>query len=301
MKTAYTYIVLRYVHDTTTGEFVNVAVALYAPQALFLSAICRTTYARLTKVFPGMDGERFRSLMRYVQAKFEEKGQALRDELAYDGRPASIVETAYSIVPRDESSLQWSEMGSGLTDDPSATLEKIYRRMVEAYELPDRRSGRDDDAVWKTFRRELEQQRVLSRLGPKTIASRLNDDEIAFEYTWKNNQWHCLEPISFDLLDPDSIRRKAHGWLGQITSVRDSLEPFKVYLLLGEPQHEALKSAFRTAENILNKMPVEKEFVYEHQSAAFAQTLASEIERHDESVKQSALPDVAVTQIEVEL
>ena len=29
---SYTYAVLRYVHDVTSGEFVNVGVALYAPQ-----------------------------------------------------------------------------------------------------------------------------------------------------------------------------------------------------------------------------------------------------------------------------
>lgn len=44
MKTAYTYTVLRYVHDTTTGEFVNVGVALYAPELRYASALCRTTY-----------------------------------------------------------------------------------------------------------------------------------------------------------------------------------------------------------------------------------------------------------------
>jgi hypothetical protein len=39
MKTAYTYTILRYVHDTATGEFVNVSVALYAPDANFVSAL----------------------------------------------------------------------------------------------------------------------------------------------------------------------------------------------------------------------------------------------------------------------
>ena len=51
---SYTYSVLRYVHDVTSGEFVNVGVALYAPKARYLGALCRTTYSRLNKVFPGM-------------------------------------------------------------------------------------------------------------------------------------------------------------------------------------------------------------------------------------------------------
>jgi hypothetical protein len=56
MKTTYSYTVLRYVHDTTTDEFVNVGVALLAPEARYVSALCRTTSGRLGKVFPGMNG-----------------------------------------------------------------------------------------------------------------------------------------------------------------------------------------------------------------------------------------------------
>ena len=37
-RTNYTFTVLRYVHDITTGEFVNVGVVLHAPKAKFLRA-----------------------------------------------------------------------------------------------------------------------------------------------------------------------------------------------------------------------------------------------------------------------
>ena len=49
---SYTYAVLRYVHDVTSGEFVNVGVALYAPQARYLGALCRTIYGRLSQSIP---------------------------------------------------------------------------------------------------------------------------------------------------------------------------------------------------------------------------------------------------------
>ena len=58
-STKYSYTVLRYVHDTMTGEFVNVGVALHAPEAGYLSAICRTTYRRVSAAFPGLKGEHF--------------------------------------------------------------------------------------------------------------------------------------------------------------------------------------------------------------------------------------------------
>ena len=44
MKTPYTFSVLRYVHDPVSTEFVNIGVAVYAPAAKYLSALCTTHY-----------------------------------------------------------------------------------------------------------------------------------------------------------------------------------------------------------------------------------------------------------------
>jgi hypothetical protein len=278
MKTSYSYTVLRYVHDTTTGEFVNVGVALLAPEARYVSALCRTTYGRLGKVFPGMNGESFKSLMRYIQSRFEEMGMNLREELPLDKTPPSVMPLAHSILPPDDSSLQWSEPGGGTTDDPSGTLEKIFSRMVTRYDEAPQYERRSDDEVWRKFRRGLESRHVLRFLKPKKIV--VQDDEVEFDYAWKNEQWHCLEPLSFDLTAAESIREKAHRWLGQIASVKDAKDRFKVYLLLGEPQMEKLKPAFEKALSILNKMPVEKELIRENEAARFSEQFATAVEAH---------------------
>jgi hypothetical protein len=115
----------------------------------------------------------------------------------------------------------------------------------------------------------------LHCLRPKKIV--VQDDEVDFEYAWKNEQWHCLEPLSFDLTAAESIREKAHRWLGQIMSVKDAEDRFKVYLLLGEPQTERLKPAFEKALSILGKMPVEKELIREADAAWFSEQLANSL------------------------
>lgn len=278
MKTAYTYTVLRYVHDTTTGEFVNAGVALYAPEVRYASALCRTTYGRLSKTFPGIDGESFRSLMRHIQSRFEELGDRLRSELALDGLPKSALDLAHAILPQDDSSLQWSPAGGGLTDDPSATLEALFDRLVMRYDERPPIERRSDEDVWRKYKRNLESRHVLKHLQPKKIA--VQDDEVEFQHAWKNGVWHCLEPLSFDLSSSDSIKRKAHEWLGQIQSVSEGSEPFKLYLLLGEPQQEELRPAFDKAVSILGKVPVENEIVREDQAAAFSEEFAREIQRH---------------------
>lgn len=279
MKTSYTYSVLRYVHDTTTGEFVNVGVAIYSREARYASALCRSTYGRLSKTFPGVDGDVFKSLMRHVQSRIEEMGDRLKNDLPLEGLPASVIEIAHAILPADDSSLQWSPPGSGLTENLSQTLESLFNRLVARYDERPQQERRSDEEVWRKYRRNLETRHVLKHLQPKKIS--VQDDEVEFQYAWKNGVWHCLEPVSFDLSSADSIREKAHRWLGQFMSVKDSQEQFKVYLLLGEPQQEALRPAFDKAVSILRKLPVENEVVRESDAAVFSERFAREIEAHE--------------------
>src|SRR6185369_1165174 len=155
MRTTFTYTVLRYVHDIATGEFVNMGVALYAPEAKYVSAICTPRYGRLSKMFLNVNGDHLRSLVRFIQARFEEFGSKLSAELGLEC-PKSVMEIATGILPRDDSSLQWSEPNGGFTEDPGATLEQLYVRLVEKYEQRAQVPSRTDDEVWRVYRKELE-------------------------------------------------------------------------------------------------------------------------------------------------
>ena len=278
MKTTYTFTILRYVHDIATGEFVNMGVALYAPEAKYVSAICCPRYGRLSKMFLDVDGDQLRSLMRFLQARFEEYALKLNGELALQGQPKSIMEIAATILPPDDSSLQWSEPGGGITENPSVALEQLYVRLVEKYEHRAQLPSRTDDEVWRGFKKELETKQVLAKLQPKRIIAK--DYEHEFDHAWKNGAWNLYQPISFDLLDAESLLDKANRWLGRATILQDSQEKFKLHLLLGEPRLEKLKSSYTKALNILHRMPVKKEFVREDEAPKFSKALAEEIKNH---------------------
>lgn len=281
MKTTFTYTVLRYVHDIATGEFVNMGVALYAPEAKYVSAICNSRYGRLSKMFLEVNGDNLRSLMRYIQARFEEYAAKLNCELALEGKPKSIIEIATSILPRDDSSLQWSEPNGGFTEDPAATLEELYNRLVEKYEQRAQMPSRTDDEIWRAYRKELETKQVLARLQPKRIIAKDYDHE--FDHAWKNGVWNLFQPVSLDLQDTDSILDKANRWLGRATNLKDSDDKFRLWMLIGEPHIEKLKPAYTKALNILNKMPVQKDFVTESEAASFSLEIAQEMAKHSGS------------------
>lgn len=280
----YSYTVLRYVHDTVTGEFVNVGVALHAHETGYLSAICRTTYRRVSAAFPGLKGEHFRAVMRHVQASFEQMGERLSTEAKTTGSQ-SLLDIARGVLPSDDSSFQWGPEGVGLAADPSQKLEALFSRMVMRYdEQAPTRVRRTDDDVWRSFKRDLEQRRLLRYFEPKTIS--VQDDEVRFEHAWKNGVWHCVEPVSFDMAAAETIKDKAHKLLGQITSVHESAENFRLYMLVAKPDDDTLMPAFESALSILRKMPCDKEIVQEDDHAALADRLAQEVDDH---MKQQSL------------
>jgi hypothetical protein len=278
MRVPYTFSVLRYVHDPVTMEFANIGVALYAPEANYAGAICTSHYSRLSKMFGEIDGERFRQLTRYLQGQIEETGDRLHSQLPFPDVPKTIEGLLARVLPQDDSAIQFSTAGGGLTTDPEKTLNELYERYVEYYASRPSYPSREDEEVWKVFRRPMEQVGVISLLKPKRIVA--PDYEYEFERAWKNEIWHACEAVSFDLVEATSIVEKANGWLGRITSLSTSDEKFKPHLLLGAPREAKLRNAFVKAQNILNRMPCEHEFVQEGEAEEFARSLKSEIANH---------------------
>jgi Protein of unknown function (DUF3037) len=281
-RTPYSYSVLRYVHDIGTGEFINVGVVLTAPRASFVGAKFKVAYGRVKKAFPSIDTEVFRTRMRRLQATFDRLAEgdlsAPISRGTKDGAP--IEQLVHSVVRADDSSLQWSPPGSGLSKDLPATLTALYQRFVTKYDTEIAHVQRKDEDVWRRFRTELEKRNVLSHLEQKVIA--VADDSVKFEHAWKNGAWHCYEPLSFDLASDASIKEKAHRWLGQVSSIKDSREGFNVYFLVGKPTDAGLGEAYEQAVSILRKAP--SSLVVEEDGAEeFSESVAKAISDHERS------------------
>ena len=276
MRTAYSFSILRYVHDPVTQEFVNVGVALYAPEAGFFRARCSSHYGRISGFFTHIDGNRFRHLTRYIEDSINAMGDQIRGQLPLSA-PLSIEGCLARVLPPDDSALQFAPAGGGFSADLEATLRETFHRCVETYaaaETPRRAAAE----VWRVFSAPLEGRRLAAKLVSKKIAAR--DYEREFAHAWKNQIWHVYEPVSFDLAEGADLAEKASRWLGRATALRDAPEPFKLHLLLGRPQDPKLAGAMIKAENILNKIPGKKEIVKEEEAEAFAAAMERDM-AHD--------------------
>jgi hypothetical protein len=284
---AYTYSILRYVHDIATGEFVNVGVVIIGNDSAFVGSRFKIAYGRVRKAFPNVDPEAFRSRMKGIQAAFDRVTQRDIAGTAVDVTNASargnsaataIEQLVYTVIRKDDSSFQWSTPGGGLTKDFEETLDSLYRRFVTKYDSEGAGNQRKDEDIWKHFRTELERRNVLAHLQEKVIA--VADDSVKFDHAWKNGTWHCYEPVSFDLASDASIREKAHRLLGQVQSIKDAEESFNVYFLVGKPTDAERTTAYEKAVSILRKSPLSS-VVEEAQAAEFSEAVANAIGSHD--------------------
>jgi hypothetical protein len=232
------------------------------------------------KMFPDMNRDGFKSAMRYIEAQIETMGARLKGELPLESLPVDAGAVARTVLPHDDSSLQWSAVGGGLCDDPAQKLEELFTRYVTRYDTRGTVETRSDEEVWSKFKRALDEKHVTARLKPKKIS--VADDEVEFARAYKNEQWHCIEPLSLDLALAESIKDKAHKWLGQITSVQNAGERFRVYFLVGAPQQPELRESYESALKILAKVPVEHEIVTEDAASGFANRLHRIVEAHEQ-------------------
>ena len=107
---------------------------LFSPNARYAGALCRDTCGRISKMFPDMDRDGFKSLMRTIEGRIDALGELLLGELPLEAMPADAGALAHSVLAHDDSSLQWGPVGGGLCDDPAQKLEDLFRRYVTRYD-----------------------------------------------------------------------------------------------------------------------------------------------------------------------
>lgn len=277
MKT-YSYVLLRYIHDLSVGEFVNVGVVAYEPAERVVAFRFKHSVSRVTSFFPGVKAKSFKQQISMLEKAFSEVEKGRLALVLNDTEDARKIAT--SVLVDDDSALRWSELKTGITKDVHQTVDALFDRMVNRYDEPkSSHTRRTDQDIWSSFSKFLPEPRVVRHFTERRVET--SDDEVVFQHAWKNGKWHCLEPLSFDLSAPHSIKEKVHKCFGQMASMQTELANHKIYFLLARPEGESLSDEYAKAKNILSKLPLEKEIVEEDQFHAFGERISKDIESHE--------------------
>ena len=113
----FSYALLRVVPSVERGERLNVGVVLFSRRHRFLGHRVHVDAARLRALAPGFDAA---ELARHLQA-------------LVDGLPhLEPSERFHWLAAPSSTIIQPSQVHTGLTEDPEATLDKLYAELVLA-------------------------------------------------------------------------------------------------------------------------------------------------------------------------
>ena|SRR5690625_310813 len=273
----YFYSTLRYMHDIASREFFVVGVAVFSPNPRFLRFEFRRTLGLAGEIINRKQLEDFRRLMRVMQdragAVQEEQLMCLLDV----GKAESLDDILVRLLPKDDSALQWASVQNGFATDLDATTQRLFSRYCEKYDRRPQRKRVTDKDAWRKFATKLRDRRLDTYFTEKRIEGKL--DHVKFPFAWKNGEWHCIEPLSFDLADEDAIRNKAHRHIGEITTISDAQEDFALYYIATPPSDDQLKDSFARAMRMLQAAPHRKLEVLSEESEqnAFLDNITKQI------------------------
>lgn len=290
-KLSFQYAILKYIHDPTTEEFLNVGLVVYSKDFSFFRVQLLTKYKRITQTFPGADGEFYRRYIIHLQRRFIKVSDNISEKTQhamFKELPENLNDILIKILPPNDSSIQFSAPNGGLASDLDLTFENLYSRLIEYY-IPDQeRTTRVDEDIWKPYNRLLKQKKVLSYLRPTIINT--PHDNIEFQHAWKNGRWKMLQPVSFDLAYPTNIKKKAKTWLGNLTLMRDNKQWSNLYFLLGKPRSEqkSLINAYGSAKDILMTEidSLSIKLIEEDEAEDFTNEISPQIEEDSDIVKK---------------
>ena len=271
------YQIIRYVHDQVTSEFVNVGIVVYQPDIKFLQCKVITRFGRISNFFNDLNGQSLLSTLKQIEKEVCRTSKQLT-ELFFDC--SSLEEITNSILPKDNSALEFSELRFGIDIDFKSAVSDLFNNMVDKYSTDFEKDPHDDLFAWRrVYKQYFDKYGITGKLKSHTVKT--ENDDIEFTRAWKNGVWNCYQPLSFDLKRKDSIKNKVYKWSGIINAIEQSNQQMHLYFLTVNGTKDFHVKSF--IEQTLTQRPnksITVTLVNEQQADSFVANLKQEIESH---------------------
>jgi Protein of unknown function (DUF3037) len=277
MKT-YQYQIIKYVHDHFTGEFVNIGVVVYDPETKYLGCKVTKKYKRISNFFPSSDGKRVLQLLQYFEKAIQLKAKEL---IGLFSPSISLTDVTSSIILKDNSAIQYSIIKTAIDVDLDAALNDLYNDLVGKYDHDkDVQKSLTDDDVWRMkYKKYFDDAGISSKLKSHVIKTK--NDDFKFEKAWKNEIWHCYEPLSFELQNKDAIKDKVYKWAGKLQGMQQTQEKLNITLLSAlNPEFSDMKKFINEYLDVNNEN-IDVDIVFDDQAQKVVSKIMLEMEEHE--------------------
>ena len=255
------YSVLQYHHSAVLGEVLNVGLLLIFPQQNHITFLRPSHYQRLKYAYPNLSS--LKILQHYNQA-FEAQTQEWNEnkDILNNFSEKKINSLLNSLIPEDESALQFAPYRTVLlyTSNLEAIKQDFYQKYLKFYDLLPEKSKKDESYLLKIFKENLSKKNASFEnlfqkqvLKSNFVVNTRQGNQFTFDLAWVNGNTHLINPLSFDLLRPESIIRKATLHFGRFTLLEQENKNYCVDVLLAKPQKKELFKVYDQALHILQK------------------------------------------------
>jgi hypothetical protein len=239
MNFACHYAIVRFMPFVETGEFANVGIVLFAPNARFFGfKLLVNRHARVTNFFEQMDAKVFRLSMRTFREEME-RIQSMRKEMGTDrrfketDREGALRLWSEIIKPR-ETMLRFSESRLVMGADPRITLSELYQYYVERNFAT---REYQEKILERGVRGWLREASLLEQFHPARIG---NDEYHAqFPFVSGHDDEHpdkVIKPLNLDHSDASRIIDHGGQWVVRINALkRRNLLPRDVLFAVNGP------------------------------------------------------------------
>ena len=257
--------ILRYVHDASKGEFVNIGIVMWIPEHSRLIFRLNEQYRRISGFFKNFDGLSYLQMLRNLQRSFKKVASDLQKPPLTRDTPTNTFEVFNLLVREDASTFQWSQVISGISANPEDRLDRLFEDFVTFHESSRRARlprPRDERMIWNTVHQALKAYHLEDHveLG---FTMKSTSFEHSFKVGWTNGIRQVLEPISLGLRNREEIIDKAHTWSGRLLNLSTDND-FGCTAVLAPRDEHVDTIAFNHGRQILEEAPSMREVITEN-------------------------------------
>jgi hypothetical protein len=276
----YEYQLLRFVPDRVTKEFANVGIVVYSGEDLYLNFAFNKKVSRITDFFCGLNLHPVINSIRELEYSLKIIQKQLHSDQRNFITPRNVNEITSSILAPNDSALMFSEVFRAIDINLDSAFLDLKDRLVLKYEkIKEQEEIASDEDVWDVFfKPKLQERNILQKLHPKTFNTSI--DQLTFNFAWKNEKWHCYQPVNFNLKRPESIKEKAYKWSGKIQWLASSDEELQINFLTVFPKQTNLKEFIRKVLLHNEKDSLRLNFITPEEGNYFIDILQKEMDSH---------------------
>jgi len=265
-KGTFTYALLQYHHSQVLGEVLNIGLVVYFPDHNKLDFIYPNKLIRLKFAYPDVPEKTIKSYFKYFLSRTK--------ELNFQGEVFSNYNLESSLknfldeefLAPDSSALQFGNFKTAVLYTPNIEhiTNQLYNLYFSVFQHHDNPIKKIDESIllkkYKGFLEDLlpenKSLKDSQTLYVDYLISPNESSSLKFDIAWKGSKdLHLVKPLSFDLIKPESIQRKAYQYFGQFEDLQDYARDhdYLFDVILAKPRSKGLFKAYDNAIRLLEK------------------------------------------------